>query len=161
MLLPFEFLFPRGFFAADILVVFPLTCFLKFWTDVNFWRIFDENVLERYSGDLLFKLCTCGLIIELWQVSRNGNISWIDCFFLGFDFWHWLLILLETVLCGSRTFAQDFVSSFFFSIKGLSSGIYLWNWSELHVGTWAEHLRGFLRGICFCDQGLCERILFG
>lgn len=113
MLLPFEFLFPRGFFAADILVVFPLTCFLKYWTDVNFWRIFDENVLERYSGDLLFKLCTCGLIIELWQVSRNGNILWIDCFFLGFDFWNWLPILLETVLCGSRTFAQDFVSSLF------------------------------------------------
>ena len=157
MLLPFEFLFPRGFFAADILVVFPLTCFLKYWTDVNFWRFFDENVLERYSGDLLFKLCTCGLIIELWQVSRNGNILWIDCFFLGFDFWNWLLILLET---GSRTFCSGFCFEFI-SIKGLSSGIYLWNWSEPHVGTWTEHLRGFLRGICFCDQGLCERILFG
>ena len=159
MLLPFEFLFPRGFFAADILVVFPLTCFLKFWTDVNFWRFFDENVLERYSGDLLFKLCTCGLIIELWQVTeRKYFMDW-----LLFP-WIWLLELTSDITGNCFVRIKNFCSGFcfkFISIKGLSSGIYLWNWSELHVGTWTEHLRGFLRGICFCDQGLCERILFG
>ena len=154
MLLPFEFLFPRGFFAADILVVFPLTCFLKYWTDVNFWRIFDENVLERYSGDLLFKLCTCGLIIELWKYFMD---------WLLFP-WIWLLELTSDITGNCFVRIKNFCSGFcfkFISIKGLSSGIYLWNWSELHVGTWTEHLRGFLRGICFCDQGLCERILFG
>ena len=159
MLLPFEFLFPRGFFAADILVVFPLTCFLKYWTDVNFWRIFDENVLERYSGNLLFKLCTCGLIIELWQVTeRKYFMDW-----LLFP-WIWLLELTSNITGNCFVRIKNFCSGFcfkFISIKGLSSGIYLWNWSELHVGTWTEHLRGFLRGICFCDQGLCERILFG
>ena len=158
MLLPFEFLFPRGFFATDILVVFPLTCFLKCWTDVNFWRIFDENVLERYSGDLLFKLCTCGLIIELWQVSRKYFMDW-----LLFP-WIWLLELTSNITGNCFVRIKNFCSGFcfkFISIKGLSSGIYLWNWSELHVGTWTEHLRGFLQGICFCDQGLCERILFG
>ena len=159
MLLPFEFLFPRGFFAADILVVFPLTCFLKYWTDVNFWRFFDENVLERYSGDLLFKLCTCGLIIELWQVTeRKYFMDW-----LLFP-WIWLLELTSDITGNCFVRIKNFCSGFcfkFISIKGLSSGIYLWNWSELHVGTWTEHLRGFLQGICFCDQGLCERILFG
>lgn len=159
MLLPFEFLFPRGFFAADILVVFPLTCFLKYWTDVNFWRFFDENVLERYSGDLLFKLCTCGLMIELWQVTeRKYFMDW-----LLFP-WIWLLELTSDITGNCFVRIKNFCSGFcfkFISIKGLSSGIYLWNWSELHVGTWTEHLRGFLQGICFCDQGLCERILFG
>lgn len=159
MLLPFEFLFPRGFFAADILVVFPLTCFLKYWTDVNFWRIFDENVLERYSGDLLFKLCTCGLIIELWQVTeRKYFMDWL--LFPRI----WLLELTSDITGNCFVRIKNFCSGFcfkFISIKGLSSGIYLWNWSGLHVGTWTEHLRGFLQGICFGDQGLCERILFG
>ena len=151
MLLPFEFLFPRGFFAADILVVFPLTCFLKYWTDVNFWRIFDENVLERYS-----------VRTDNWIMAsvteRKYFMDW-----LLFP-WIWLLEVTSNITENCFVRIKNFCSGFcfkFISIKGLSSGIYLWNWSELHVGTWTEHLRGFLRGICFCDQGLCERILFG
>ena len=49
MLLPFEFLFPRGFFAADILVVFPSPVFeLNFSSflrtlDATFWNATLES----------------------------------------------------------------------------------------------------------------------
>ena len=115
MLLPFEFLFPRGFFAADILVVFPLTCFLS-WNfgliyELNFWRIFDATFWNATLGILFVKLCTCGLLIELLEIvtERKYFMDWL--FFLdltlGFDFWYYGNLFL----CGSRTFAQDFVSS--------------------------------------------------
>ena len=160
MLLPFEFLFPRGFFAADILVVFPLTCFLKYWTDVNFWRIF----WWKRFGTLLwrFVIQTVYVRTDNWIMAsvteRKYFMDW-----LLFP-WIWLLELTSNITGNCFVRIKNFCSGFcfkFISIKGLSSGIYLWNWSGLHVGTWTEHLRGFLQGICFCDQGLCERILFG
>ena len=96
------------------------------------------------------------------ETVRTANWITGDChgteISYGFDFWIWLLTLRNLFLCGSRTFTLDFASSFT-TIKGPSSGIYFWNYSGLHVGTWIEHLRGFLRGICFFDQGLYRRIL--
>ena len=78
--------------------------------------------------------------------------------FLGFDFWIWLLTLRESLFARIKNFYTGFCFKFI-SIKGPSSGIYFWNYSGLHVGTWIEHLRGFLQGICFFDQGLYRRIL--
>ena len=150
MLLPFEFLFPRGFCGRYTCCFSPhLLLEILDWCELlkNFW------------WKRRFELCTCGLIIELWQVTeRKYFMDW-----LLFP-WIWLLELTSDITGNCFVRIKNFCSGFcfkFIPIKGLSSGIYLWNWSELHVGTWTEHLRGFLRGICFCDQGLCERILFG
>lgn len=65
MLLPFEFLFPRGFLRQIYLLFFPLTCF--FATCELF---FDEFLMQRF-GTLPFgilRLCTCGLLIELLEI---------------------------------------------------------------------------------------------
>ena len=160
MLLPFEFLFPRGFFAADILVVFPLTRFLKYldWCELlkTFWWKRFGTLLWRFVIQTVYVRTDNWIMASVTE--RKYFMDW-----LLFP-WIWLLELTSDITGNCFVRIKNFCSGFcfkFISIKGLSSGIYLWNWSELHVGTWTEHLRGFLRGICFCDQGLCERILFG
>lgn len=118
MLLPFEFLFPRGFLRQTYLLFFPSPVFLSWNFRVNFrvtWElVFEEfwcNVLERYLWNFVCETVyvrTANRIMEI-VTERKYFMDWR--FFLdltsGFDF----LILLESVLCGSRTFTLDFVSS--------------------------------------------------
>lgn len=160
MLLPFEFLFPRGFFCGRYTCCFSPHLLLeilnwcellkifwwkRFWTLL--WRFVIQTVYVRTDNWIMASV-----------TERKYFMDW-----LLFP-WIWLLELTSDITGNCFVRIRNFCSGFcfkFISIKGLSSGIYLWNWSELHVGTWTEHLRGFLQGICFCDQGLCERILFG
>lgn len=113
MLLPFEFLFPRGFFAADILVVFSPHLLLEIldWCELlkNFWWKRFGTLLWRFVIQTVYVRTDNWIMASVTE--RKYFMDWL--FFL----WIWLLeltlILLETVLCGSRTFAQDFVSSLF------------------------------------------------
>lgn len=76
-------------------------------------------------------------------MSRNGNNSWIDCFS-----WIWLLDLTSDITGNCFVRIKNFYTGFCFkivSIKDLSSGIYLWNYSELHVGTWLNTLEASFR----------------
>ena len=147
MLLPFEFLFSRGFLRQIYLLFFPLTVFFRdLWT--VFWWIFDATFWNATFWNL--------------ETVYVRTVNWItgDCHgtkifhglttFLGFDLWIWLLLLLESVFCGSRTFAQDFVSSLFRSrachlesIYGTNQ-IYAW---ELRLNTLEASRREFASSI--------------
>lgn len=143
MLLPIEFLFPRGFFAADILVVFPLTCF---WAEFfEFLKNFGCNVLERYLGILCVKLCTCRLLIELLEIVTERKY-----------FMDWLLFLdLTLTITGIwflwiKNFAQDFVSGLLQSKACHLESIYGTNqictW-ELRLNTLEASCREFVSSI--------------
>lgn len=146
MLLPFEFLFPRGFLRQIYLLFFPSPVY--FATCELF---FDEFLMQRF-GTLPLDLETVYVRTVNWI---TGDCHGTEIFhglttFLGFDLWIWLLPLLEPVFCGSRTFAQDFVSSLFRSrachlesIYGTNQ-IYAW---ELRLNTLEASCREFVSSI--------------
>ena len=151
MLMPFEFLLPRGFFAADLLVVFPLTCFLN-WNFCELWTEFLKNFDATFWNATLESCKTVYVRTFNWI---TGDCHGTEIFhgltaYLGFDFWIWLLLLLESVFCGSRTFAQDFVSSIFRSKACHLESIYgtyqICTW-ELGLNTLEASCREFVSSI--------------
>ena len=89
---------------------------------------------------------------------HGTEISYGLTIFLGFDFWIWLLTLRESVFVRIKNFYTGFCFKFYHNQRPAIWNLFL-ELLRLHVGTWIEHLRGFLRGICFFDQGLYRRIL--
>ena len=101
----------------------------EMWLRKTWINNFKKSAL-RFSGNfwILKNMFTCGLLIQLRRLSRNG-------FFYGWPLPLDLTFtrLVDSVKYESGIFIADFVSSFV--IKGPLDGIYLWNKAGLCVGT--------------------------
>lgn len=161
MLLPLNFC-SQGVFCGRHTCCFSPHLFfeLNFWSELwivilkNFWC----NVLECHSWNFVIETVYVRTVnwIMASVTERKYFMDWLIFLDLtsGFDFY----TLLETVLYGSGTFAQDFVSSFSQSKARQLESIY----GSTQDCTWKpclNILEASWREFVSFDQGLSGRIL--